>query len=98
MCRDVQRQTPKKRSYKKLTEEDKEFLQDNYLILTDKQLGVLLGRSSVTIRKHRQLLGLKRDSKSIREALAERPIVVWLPLTAYKDKKLNLEKLKIQEN
>ena len=97
MQRDIQRQASnvKKRAYKKLTDKDVEFLTNNYLLLSDKKLGWVLGRSEATIRKHRQLIGLSRRNVNIKEVLAEMPIIVWMPRSHFEGTTTDLEKLKI---
>ena len=87
-----------KRAYKRLSEDEKDFLRANYLLLTDKQLGVILDRKPDTIRKHRQILGLSRKRKDLQKVLAEVPIVIWMPRGLFGTKEIDLEKLKIQEN
>jgi len=97
MQRDIQRQTSKvkKRPYKKLTDEDVEFITNNYLVLSDKRLGWILGRNEATIRKHRQLLGLSRVKVNIQEVLAEMPIIVWMPRSHFDGTDTDLKNLKI---
>jgi len=70
----------KKSSYHKLTEERKEFLKQNYVFMSDELLARLLGyKDGVTVRKVRQLLGLKRDVKSLKATIRSIPIVIWVP-------------------
>jgi len=86
-----------KRGWRKMTDEDINFLTDNYLFLSDKKLGELLGRSEQTIRKHRQLLGLKRRGLKVKDVLDDTPIIVWLPRNLFGNLEIDLENLKIGE-
>lgn len=65
------------RQYIKWSQEANTFVIDNYLYFTDKQLGELLGKSGDSIRKQRQMLGLKRSKKAMQEVLAKMPIIIW---------------------
>jgi hypothetical protein len=60
------------------TPEHREFFEKNYLYLSDKAIAEICGyKDDVTVRKIRQLLGLKRNNKKYTRLEAEVPIVVW---------------------
>lgn len=86
-----------KRGYKWFTEDDKRFLVDNYLLLSDKKIGELLGRSEDNIRKQRQTLGLRRRGGDYRKMVAEIPIMIWIPRNYFDENPINLDKLKLGE-
>jgi len=70
----------KPRTYNRLTEAQKEFLRDNYLVLSDKAIAELYGwNSAATVRKIRQLMGLKRGARVVKKFIDEVPVVVWIP-------------------
>jgi hypothetical protein len=84
-----------KRAYKRFSKEDREFLVANYLLLSDKKLAEMLGRSEDNIRKQRQNMGLSRRNAKLKDVLAEMPIIIWLPRDAFEGKKVDLKNLKI---
>jgi hypothetical protein len=72
------------RTYNKLTEDRVEFLKSSYLFLSDAKLAEVLGYNSGTsVRKIRQLLGLKRNKKALIDAFKDAPMVVWVPRDLY---------------
>jgi hypothetical protein len=85
----------KKRAYRRFSKEDREFLKTNYLLLSDKKLAEILGRSEDNIRKQRQNMGLSRRNAKLKNVLAEMPIIIWLPRDAFEGKKIDLKNLKI---
>ena len=84
------------RSYKYFTDEEKQFLKENYLLLSDERLGTIFNRSTSNIRKARQLLGLKRRGISAKEFMASTPVVVWFPRKAFEGLDVDLKQLKIK--
>jgi biotin operon repressor len=70
----------KQRTYNRLSEERVKFLKDSYLFLSDEKLAEVLGYNSATsVRKIRQLLGLKRTKEAVAKAVREIPMIVWMP-------------------
>jgi len=64
----------------KLSEEDKEWLRQNYLFVSDAEIMQLFGyRNEAAVRKIRQLLGLKRSKDTYKQKIKQTPIVVWIP-------------------
>ena len=86
------------RDYKYFTDEEKLFLKENYLLLSDKRLGVIFSRTEANIRKARQLLGLKRRGRAIKELIEAIPVVVWFPRASFEDYDVDLKQLKIKGN
>lgn len=84
------------REYKYFTEEEKLFLKENYLLLSDERLGRIFNRSEDNIRKARQLLGLKRRGLPYKEMIANIPIVVWFPRELFGEYDVDLTQLKIK--
>jgi len=63
-----------------LSDEEKEFLRNNYLFLSDASIAKLFGYSNeAAVRKIRQLLGLKRTKEEYRKIINEKPIIIWIP-------------------
>jgi hypothetical protein len=73
---------------KLLTDEIKEFLRANYLLLSDAQLANILGYDNeAIIRKHRNNLGLVRDDITLfKEYVKETPVIIWTERDNYKTK------------
>ena len=68
----------KKRTYNKLTDERVEFIRKNYMFLSDEKLAEILGyNSGAAVRKIRQLLGLKKDVKALKEFIESTPLIIW---------------------
>ena len=86
------------RDYKYFTEEEKLFLKENYLLLSDERLGLIFNKTADNIRKARQLFGLKRRGASLKEVVETTPIMVWFPREAFKAYEVDLTQLKIQGN
>lgn len=86
------------RNYNYFTDEEKLFLKENYLLLSDKRLGVIFSRTEANIRKARQLLGLKRRGRAIKELIEAIPVVVWFPRASFEDYDVDLKQLKIKGN
>jgi len=64
-----------------------EFLRNSYLFLSDDKLAEILGYNSGTsVRKIRQLLGLKRTPDVLAKAVRDIPMVVWMPRDFYNKK------------
>ena len=84
------------REYKYFTNEEKLFLKENYLLLSDERLGKIFDRTEANIRKARQLLGLKRRGAPLKEFLTATPVVIWLPRKAFEDYEVDLKQLKIK--
>ena len=82
------------RSYSFLSDEDKLFFKENYLLLSDEKLGELFSRTPDNIRKLRQLLGLTR--RGIKQKDITPPVIIWLPRKAFEDYDVDLKQLKIQ--
>jgi len=85
------------RDYKRFSKEDRDFIIDNYLRLSDRKLAQMLGRSEDNIRKQRQIMGLVKRGIKIKDVLAEMPIIIWLPREAFDGKQVDLKNLKIGE-
>ena len=85
----------KKRSYKAWSNEDKEFLKENYLFLSDKTFAELFERSEENIRKQRQFLGLTRRGLTVADVISSKPIIIWFPREAFKETEVDLTNLKI---
>ena len=83
------------RDYKYFTDEEKLFLKENYLLLSDERLGSIFSRTEANIRKARQLLGLKRRGLDLKEIKATTPIVVWFPRNAFNGQQVYKTQLKI---
>lgn len=67
-----------------LSENEKQFLSENYLYLTDEALAEILGLSNaVTVRKIRSKMKLKRNSQNFREFLSEVPLIIWVERSLY---------------
>ena len=74
----------KKRTYNRLTEDRVDFLKTSYLFLSDEKLAELLGyNSAASVRKIRQLLGLKRTKDAVLKKLKDYPMVIWMPRELY---------------
>lgn len=73
------------RSYKRISPTELEFLKENYLRFSDKELSHILKRKEDNIRKIRQLFGLKRRgaAKEAVKDILEQPLVIWLPRESY---------------
>lgn len=84
------------REYNYFTQEEKQFLKENYLLLSDAKLAEIFSRTETNIRKARQLFGLKRRGVLTKEFIENIPIVVWFPRNAFKDANVDLKQLKIQ--
>ena len=81
----------KERTYNRLTEERVNFLKDSYIFLSDEKLAEILGyNNAASVRKIRQLLGLKRTKEELLKKLKEVPMVVWMPRELY-DKDISLD-------
>ncbi len=86
------------RTYNYFTEEEKTFLKENYLFLSDKRLGTIFNRTEANIRKARQLLGLKRRGTALKDFIETTPVIIWMPRTSFEDYNVDLKQLKIKEN
>ena len=84
------------RGYNYFSEEEKSFLKENYLLLSDERLGKIFNRTEENIRKARQLLGLKRRGAPLKEFLAATPVVIWFPRAAFEGHEVDLKQLKIK--
>ena len=84
------------RTYNYFTTEERLFLKENYLLLSDERLGIIFNRTESNIRKARQLLGLKRRGALVKEFMETVPIVIWFPRNAFKGVEVDLKQLKIQ--
>ena len=87
----------KKRVYKFFTEDEREFIEKNYLLLSDKKLAEILGRTPDNIRKQRQLMGLNKKGSDFKKSVAEAPIVIWVPRDIFDSHPIDLNKLKLGE-
>lgn len=87
----------KKRPYKIFTDEEREFIEKNYLVLSDHKIAEILGRSSDNIRKQRQIMGLSKRRSDVKKALAEAPIIIWVPRDVFDNHPINLNELKLGE-
>jgi len=62
-----------------LTQEQKEWLRENYLFVSDKAIMEMFGyKNEAAVRKIRQLLGLKRNKTEYKKVAQTIPIVVWI--------------------
>lgn len=62
-----------------LTAEEKDFLRENYMYMTDDALAEILGVSNgISMRKIRSNMGLKRNRKALKTFAKEVPLVIWV--------------------
>ena len=80
---------------KKWTKEDKEFLKSFYLILSDEEIGKILGRGLKTIDTIRRRMGLSKRDKNIdyKKLYKQTPIVIIKDKKYYDKDKLKLVEL-----
>ena len=71
------------RRNKTLTEEQRQFLNKNWVVLKDKALASYLGTTEGAVRKLRHQMGLNR--RELKDHVQDIPLVVWMPRNSYED-------------
>lgn len=71
------------RKNKTLTEEQKQFLIKNWIVLSDKTLATYLETTEGAVRKLRHQYGLNR--RKIKDFVDDIPLIVWMPRESYEE-------------
>lgn len=71
------------RKNKDLTDEQRQFLKKNWVVLSDKALATYLGTTEGAVRKLRHQMGLNR--RNLAKHVKDIPLVVWMPRKSYED-------------
>lgn len=67
------------------SQRDRKYIRDNYLMLTDEQIGVYLNRTTEAVKAVRQRMGLYKDIEGIKNRPHLAHVSLWLEIEALRN-------------